>query len=141
MRTGRRPREENCLPDSNSHPCQRSAYLLLGLAIGAVLGVFIGWLLGARKQTVAPSDARLENMNCANNWRSATTDRVAQTRDQLSQSKTSLATAQAGQAAAEKILAEQRQLHEQTLRRSQASAGKSAGRSSATPSRPSAPMP
>ena len=41
---------------------------------------------------------------------------LAQTREQLSQSKTSLATAQANQAAAEKILAEQKSLHEQTLR-------------------------
>ncbi len=41
---------------------------------------------------------------------------LTQTRDLLSQTKTSLATAQANQAAAEKILAEQKQLHEQNLR-------------------------
>ena len=89
-------------------------YLLLGLAIGAGLGMFIGWLLGARKQTVAPSDARLEN-----ELRQQLTQRETETtqiREQLSQTKTSLATAQANQAAAEKILTEQKQLHEQTLR-------------------------
>ena len=37
------------------------AYLLIGLVLGGGLGLFIGWLLGGRKQTVAPSDARLEN--------------------------------------------------------------------------------
>ena len=37
------------------------AYLLIGLVLVGGLGLFIGWLLGGRKQTVAPSDARLEN--------------------------------------------------------------------------------
>lgn len=89
-------------------------YLLIGLAIGVGLGLLVGWLLGARRQTVAPSDARLES-----ELRQQLTQREAeltQTREQLSQCKTALATAQANQAAAEKILAEQKQLHEQTLR-------------------------
>lgn len=88
--------------------------LAIALIIGGGLGYLIGWLLGSRKQTVAPSDARLEN-----ELRQQLTQREAeltQIRDQLSQSKTSLATATANQAAAEKILAEQKQLHEQTLR-------------------------
>ena len=37
------------------------AYLLIGLLVGGGLGLLIGWLLGGRKQTSAPSDARLEN--------------------------------------------------------------------------------
>ena len=88
-------------------------YLLIGLALGGGLGLFIGWLLG-RGRAAAPTDWRLEN-----ELRQQLTQReaeLAQTREQLSQTKTSLATAQANQAASEKILAEQRQLHEQTLR-------------------------
>lgn len=90
------------------------AYLLIGLAVGAVLGLVIGWLLGSRKQTVAPNDARLEN-ELRQQLAQRETE-MTQTRDLLSQTKTSLATAQANQAAAEKILAEQKLLHEQNLR-------------------------
>jgi DNA recombination protein RmuC len=89
-------------------------YILITAVIAGGLGLFIGWLIGSRRQTVAPADARLEN-----ELRQQLTQReaeLAQTREQLSQSKTSLATALANQAAAEKILAEQKQLHEQTLR-------------------------
>jgi DNA recombination protein RmuC len=89
------------------------AYLFIGLAIGSVLGLVIGWLLGSRKQAIAPTDGRLEN-----ELRHQLTQReteLGQTRDQLSQTKTALATAQANQAAAENILAEQKRLHEQTL--------------------------
>jgi DNA recombination protein RmuC len=88
--------------------------ILLALLIGGALGIFIGWLLGSRKQTIAPADGRLEI-----ELRQQLTQReteLAQSREQFSQTKTSLATAQANQAAAEKFLAGQKQLHEQTLR-------------------------
>ena len=90
------------------------AWILITAVIAGGLGLFIGWMLGSRKQTTAPADTRLEN-----ELRQQLTQReaeLAQTREQLSQTKTSLATAQANQSAAEKILAEQKQLHEQTLR-------------------------
>ncbi|MDR3460400.1 MAG: DNA recombination protein RmuC [Verrucomicrobiae bacterium] len=90
------------------------AYLLTGLAIGGAVGAFIGWLLGARKQTVAPADARLET-ELRQQLAQRETE-LTQTREQLSQSKTSLATAQANQAAAERMTADQKQLHEQNLR-------------------------
>jgi DNA recombination protein RmuC len=89
------------------------AYLFIGLSVGAGLGLLIGWLIG-RGRATAPTDARLEN-----ELRQQLTQRegeLSQSRDQLTQTKTSLATAQANQAAAEKILAEQKSLHEQTLR-------------------------
>ena len=88
--------------------------LVIAFVIGGGLGLLIGWLLGGRKQPVAPADARLEN-----ELRQQLTQReteISQSRELLSQTKTSLATAQANQAAAEKILTEQKSLHEQTLR-------------------------
>jgi len=86
----------------------------IAFVIGGGLGLLIGWLLAARKQTGAPTDARLENeLRQRLNQREA---ELNQTREQLSQSQTALATAQANQAAAEKILAEQKSLHEQNLR-------------------------
>src|ERR1017187_3915899 len=94
------------------------AYLFLGLVLGGGLGLLVGWLLGRVRAPIAPADSRLEN-----ELRQQLTQReteLGQTREQLSQSKTSLATAQANQAAAEKILAEQKQLHEQTLREAKA---------------------
>ena len=90
------------------------AYLLMGLAAGGGLGLLIGWLLGSRKPNAAPADARLE---ADLQQRLAKCEaELSQTREQLSQSKTSLAIAQANQAAAEKILHEQKTLHEQNLR-------------------------
>ncbi len=81
--------------------------------LGGGLGWLIGWLLGSRRRPGVPADLRLEN-----ELRQQLTQReadLAQTRDQLSQCQTSLATAQANQAAAEKILAAQTQLHQQAL--------------------------
>ncbi len=88
--------------------------LALAFIIGGGLGLLIGWLLSARKPAIAPADARLENE--LRQQLSQRETELGQTREQLSQIKTSLATAQANQAAAEKILSEQKQLHEQTLR-------------------------
>ncbi len=93
-------------------------YLLIGLAIGAGLGLLVGRLLGVRKQTIAPPDLRLET-ELRQQLAQRETE-LTQTREQLSQSKTEVATAQANQAAAEKILAEQKQLHEQHLREARA---------------------
>ena len=88
--------------------------LAIAFVIGGGLGLLIGWLLGARKPTAAPVDSRLENeLRQQLGQREA---ELKQTGEQITQTKTALATAQANQAAAEKILAEQKQLHEQNLR-------------------------
>ncbi len=88
--------------------------ILITAVIAGTLGLLIGWLIGSRKHTVAPADVRLEN-----ELRQQLAQREAAlnlTGAELSQAKTALATAQADQAAAERILADQKQLHEQNLR-------------------------
>jgi DNA recombination protein RmuC len=94
-----------------------AAYLFIGLALGIGLGGLIGWLMGGRRAP-APTDAWLET-ELRQQLAQRETE-ISQTRSQLSLTQTSLATAQANQAAAEKILAEQKQLHEQTLREARA---------------------
>lgn len=88
--------------------------LFIGLVVGGVLGGVIGWLLGARRTAPAPADSRLENE--LRQQLAQRESELGQVREQLTQSKTSLATAQANQTAAEKMLAEQKSIYEQNLR-------------------------
>lgn len=93
-----------------------AAYLFAGLMAGGVLGLLLGWFLGSRRMGGMAADLRLEN-----ELRQQVAQReteLKQTAEQLTQSKTLLATAQAHQIAAEKMLAEQKSLHEQNLRES-----------------------
>lgn len=88
-------------------------YILLGLAIGGMLGGLIGWLMGQRRASSTSPDSRVENEL---RQQIAQRDReLIQTRDALAQSQTSRASAEARQASAEKLIAEQRQFHEQAL--------------------------
>jgi DNA recombination protein RmuC len=85
---------------------------ILYALIGAALGFVIGWLIGSRR-SATPADSRLEN-----ELRQQLTQReteLNQTREQITQTKTALATAQANQAGAEKLLVEQRALHERAV--------------------------
>jgi DNA recombination protein RmuC len=88
--------------------------ILITAIIAGALGLLIGWLIGSRKHAPAPADSRLEGelrqqlVQCD--------AEVKETGGQLLQARTALATAQANQAAAEKMLADQKQLHEQNLR-------------------------
>jgi DNA recombination protein RmuC len=89
------------------------AQLGIAFIIGGGLGWLIGTLMARGKQTVAPSDQRLEN-----ELRQQLQQRdgeLTQLRSEAVSIKTSLATAQANQASAEKLLAEQRSLHDRTL--------------------------
>lgn len=83
--------------------------LALAFAVGGGVGLLIGWLVG-RSRAGTPADNRLE---------ADLQQRLAKCESELHQSraetvqvKTSLATAQANQAGAEKLLAEQKALHE-----------------------------
>lgn len=91
--------------------------LLIGLAVGVVFGLVIGWLLG-RKPSGTPADSRLEaDLQQRLAQREA---ELKQTGERLAQAQMKAAAAEANQAAAEKILMEQKQLHEQTLREAKA---------------------
>ena len=59
--------------------------LVIAFVIGGGIGLLVGWLLGGRKQTVAPSDARLENE--LRQQLAQRESEITQTREQLSQSK------------------------------------------------------
>jgi DNA recombination protein RmuC len=80
--------------------------------LGAVPCFVVGWLIGSRR-SATPADSRLEN-ELRQQLAQRETE-LAQTREHITQTKTALATAQANQAGAEKLLAEQRALHERAL--------------------------
>jgi DNA recombination protein RmuC len=87
--------------------------LLIAAIVGVAIGIVIGWLLGSRKQTIAPSDARLEN-----ELRDQVKQReseLGQLRGQISEAGNARAAAEAKQSAAEKLLAEQKSLQEKAL--------------------------
>lgn len=86
---------------------------MIVFVLGGLLGLLIGWLLARGKQTVAPNDQRLENE--LRQQLAQRESELSQTRSEAVAVKTSLATAQANQAGAEKLLAEQRSLHERVL--------------------------
>jgi len=89
-------------------------FFIVGLACLG-LGILVGWLLGSRRgAAVSPADNRLEN-----ELRQQLTHReneLSQERGKLAQESNTRATAEAQKIAAESLLAEQRQVHEQNLR-------------------------
>lgn len=89
------------------------AQLIISFAIGGGLGWLIGYLMTRGKQVAAPANAALEN-----ELRQQLQQRegeLTQLRSEVVSIKTSLATAQANQTSAEKLLAEQKALHERAL--------------------------
>jgi DNA recombination protein RmuC len=85
---------------------------ILYVVLGLVLGFVIGWLLRALRQPVSV-DTRLEN-----ELRQQLTQRASelgQLRGQLAETGNARAAAEAKQAAAEHLAAEQRRLHEESL--------------------------
>ena len=92
--------------------------LAIAFLLGGGLGLLIGRLLGRGQAAAGPADARLENELRQQLGKSEAA--LDQTRGQFSESQARLAAAQANQAAAEKLLAEQKSLHEQALREAKA---------------------
>jgi DNA recombination protein RmuC len=87
--------------------------LLIAFAAGGILCFIIGWLVGSRRRSIAPADNRLEEelrLQVAQKE-----SELVKLRSQLADATNARAAAEAKQAAAEKLLAEQRELHEKTL--------------------------
>ncbi|MCD6052495.1 MAG: hypothetical protein K0Q55_3913, partial [Verrucomicrobia bacterium] len=93
------------------------------ILIGVVLGGVIGWLLGASKAVAAPVvDNRLEG-----ELRQQLSQReveLIQLRNQQTQSASALAGAEAKHQAAERLLAEQKELHSKALMEAKAAQDK-----------------
>jgi DNA recombination protein RmuC len=82
------------------------------VALGGAVGFLLGWLL-RRGQTVAPDD------RLANELRQQLTQRegeLGKLREQLTTATSGQAAAEASQSATEKLIADQRELHEKALR-------------------------
>jgi DNA recombination protein RmuC len=91
--------------------------LIIGLVIGVALGCVIGWLAGSRRTAApAPQDARLENE--LRQQLSQRESELAREREQITKLNTACAAAEAHKTSAEKLLAEQRQVHELALKES-----------------------
>ncbi len=94
-------------------PMSPFVYLLFGLLLGAVIGGLLGWLMALRRQAANPLDARVEN-----ELREQLVQRAAELsnlRRKLEETAAARATAEAQHAAAERLLGDQRLLHEQNL--------------------------
>ncbi|HEU5122606.1 MAG TPA: DNA recombination protein RmuC [Verrucomicrobiae bacterium] len=87
------------------------AYFLIGIAAGGLIGLLIGWLLGRNRPSV--TDNRLENE--LRQQVSQRESELVQLRTQLSESNNARASAEAQRSAAEKLISEQRVLHERAM--------------------------
>ena len=93
---------------------QAGTYLLLGSLLGGLLGLLLGWMLGRR----APStDDRLENE--LRQQLGQRNSEVNQLRNELTEATRGRSSAEAGKEAAEKLLIEQKEIHERALRQAQ----------------------
>jgi DNA recombination protein RmuC len=88
-------------------------YILIGLLIGAAMGGAIGWLLALKRAASAPPDTRIETE--LRQQLSQRESELSQVRGQLGETATARASAEASRSAAENLLAEQKQRHEQAL--------------------------
>lgn len=87
--------------------------LFAGLAIGAIAGGILGWLLGRKRSPDPTTDDRLaEELRHQLGQREAD---LTTLREQLGQTAQARASAEAKEAAAGSLLAEQRELHERNL--------------------------
>ncbi|HEX4264320.1 MAG TPA: DNA recombination protein RmuC [Verrucomicrobiae bacterium] len=87
--------------------------LLIGFVAGGIFCFIIGWLAGSRRRPVTLADNRLEEE--LRQQVSQKESELSKLRSQLAEATNARATAEAKQAAAEKLLSEQRELHERAL--------------------------
>jgi len=101
-------------------------YFVIGLALGILIGCVIGWLAGSRgRGATVPTDNRLEN-----ELRQQLAQReaeLAKERELATKLNAGCAAFEAQKVAAEKMLTEQRQLHEQSLREAKQAQEKALG--------------
>lgn len=89
------------------------AYLLVGIALGALFGGLVGWLLGQRKAAILKAtDPLLIELREQLAGRDSA---VVELRQQLVDLSTSRAASDAARTAADQLLARERQLHEQQI--------------------------
>jgi DNA recombination protein RmuC len=87
--------------------------IAITFVIGGGLGLLIGWLVGSRRQTTAPADGRLENeLREQVKQRESELEKL---RAQNLETANARAAAEAGQNAAQKLLADQKILQEKAL--------------------------
>ena len=87
--------------------------IAITFVIGGGLGLLIGWLAGSRRQAAAPADGRLENeLREQVKQRESELEKL---RAQNLETANARATAEAGQNAVQKLLAEQKILQEKAL--------------------------
>ena len=86
--------------------------LFIPFVLGGLLGLLIGWLYG-RGRPAAPADSRLEN-ELRQQLAQRETE-LNQLRSQLTETGNARAAAEASKAAAEKLVADQRALHDKAL--------------------------
>jgi DNA recombination protein RmuC len=87
------------------------AYLLTGFIVGGVLCFIIGWLLGSRRRVPAGGSLEAELRQQI----AQKENELSEVRKQLIEATTARVAAEVKQSSAEKLLAEQRALHEKAL--------------------------
>ncbi|HXT13716.1 MAG TPA: DNA recombination protein RmuC [Candidatus Angelobacter sp.] len=87
--------------------------LIIGFALGGFLCLIAAWLFGPRRRPTAAADSGLEAELRQQIAQKET--ELAKVRSQLAEATNARASAEAKQAAAEKLLGEQRELHEKAL--------------------------
>src|ERR1035437_6786128 len=89
-----------------------AAYMVIGVLVGGALGFLVGWLY-RRGQTVAPDDRLANELAQQLTQREGELTKLAH---HLTTAASGQAAADAGRAATEKLIADQSEMHEKSLR-------------------------